>query len=301
MRMDEAGTPEPRATERGRGADELAALRTACRRQAWVIDTLTRVVANLRSGVIALKAENADLRAQHSRFHQLAQRAPAALDSSGWRAARLPLDVHAPAAARRMVIQALAEHVTASLLERATLVISELVTESVCHGVLSQNDHVIVRVRVEDDSFWLEVEEPCCDGAFAQRAAHAPSRDGLAFHIVDTVSERWGSERSAEGSTRVWAQLSITAARSGTDARRRPEPANPATAGLPREVHVVPQSRAATWGVYVDAGGGALSEHTSETAAESAARAQALLRGAERIVVHDRYHRTRTGALTTAE
>jgi anti-sigma regulatory factor (Ser/Thr protein kinase) len=298
MRIDEAGSPEPRATERGRGADQVAALRTACRRQAWVIDALTRVVANLRRGVTALKAENADLRAEYSRFHHLAQRAPATLDSSDWRAARLPLDVHAPAAARRMVAQALDEHVSASLLELATLVISELVTESVCHRVLSQNDHVIVRVRAEDDSFWLEVEEPGCDGA----AAHAPSRDGLAFHIVDTVSERWGSERSAKGSTRVWAQLSTTAApSSGTDARRPPELANPATAGLPREVHVVPQARAATWSVYADAGGSALSEHTSETAAESAARAQALLRGAERIVVHDRYHRTRTGVLTSAE
>jgi anti-sigma regulatory factor (Ser/Thr protein kinase) len=296
MRIDEAGTPEPCATEHGRGADEVAALRTTCRRQAWVIDTLTRVVANLRSGVTALKAENADLRAEHSRLHDLGPRAPAALDSSGWLEARVPLDVDAPAVARKMVTQALGEHVTASLLEHAELVISELVTESVSHGALSQNDHVIVRVRVEDDSFWLEVEEPGCDDVVAQRAAHAPSRDGRAFHIVHTVSERWGSERSAKGSTRVWAQFSTTAAPSGTDARRPPEPANPA-----REVHVVPQSRAATWSVYVDAVGGALSEHTSETAAESAARAQALLRGAERIVVHDRYHRTRTGALTTAE
>jgi anti-sigma regulatory factor (Ser/Thr protein kinase) len=129
---------------------------------------------------------------------------------------RVPLDVHAPAAARKIVTQALAGHVTASLLEHAKLVISELVTESVCHGVLSQGDHVIVRVRVEDDSFWLEVEEPGCDGVVAQRAAHAPSRDGLAFHIVDTVGERWGSERSAKGSTRVWAQLPTAAAPSGT-------------------------------------------------------------------------------------
>jgi anti-sigma regulatory factor (Ser/Thr protein kinase) len=301
MQRDGAGTPEPRATERGRGADEIAALRTTCRRQAWVIDTLTRLVANLRSGVTALKAENADLRAEHSRLRELGERAPAALDSGGWLEARVPLDVHAPAVARTMVTDALAEHVTASLLEHAELVISELVTKSVCHGPLSQNDQVIVRIRVEDDSVWLEVEEPDCDGVVAQRAAHAPSRDGLAFHIVHTVSERWGSERSAKGSTRVWAQLSTTAAPSEMDAWRPPEPASPATVGLPREVHVVPQSRAATWSVYVDAAGGALSEHTSETAAESAARAQALLRGAERIVVHDRYHRTRTGALTTAE
>jgi anti-sigma regulatory factor (Ser/Thr protein kinase) len=299
MRIVDGGSPEPRMSECGRGADEIAALRTTCRRQAWAIETLTRVVANLRSGVSALKAENTDLRAEHSRLHDLGPRAAAALDSNRWLEARVPRDVHAAAAARQMVTRALAEHVTASVLERAKLVISELASKSVCHGALSQNDHVIARVRVADDSVWLEVEAPGCDGLVAPRAAHAPNRDGLALHIVHTLSERWGSERSAQGSTRVWAQLSTTAAPAGTDARRTPEPANPATVGLPREVHVAPQSRAATWSVYVDAVGGALSEHTSQTAAESAARAQALLRGAERIVVHDRYHRTRTEALTT--
>jgi hypothetical protein len=60
----------------------------------------------------------------------------------------------------------------------------------------------------------------------------------------------------------------------------------------PSEVHVVPRPRAATWGVYLDAVTEPLSEHTSETEAESAARTC----GASRIVIHDRYFRTRVGA-----
>jgi hypothetical protein len=57
------------------------------------------------------------------------------------------------------------------------------------------------------------------------------------------------------------------------------------------ELHVVPRARAGTWAVYIDAV--AQSEHTSETAAESAARAtQARAGGASRIVIHDRYNRT---------
>jgi hypothetical protein len=67
------------------------------------------------------------------------------------------------------------------------------------------------------------------------------------------------------------------------------------------EVHVVPRPRAATWGVYIDADAEALSEHTSETAAESAAQAHAQTRGASRIVIHDRYHRTHVGAAATAK
>jgi hypothetical protein len=58
-------------------------------------------------------------------------------------------------------------------------------------------------------------------------------------------------------------------------------------------VHVIPEPRAATWSVYVGADAEAVSEHTSETEAESAARAQLRTRGADRIVIHDRYHRTR--------
>jgi hypothetical protein len=50
--------------------------------------------------------------------------------------------------------------------------------------------------------------------------------------------------------------------------------------------------------VYVDAATVALSEHTSETAAESAAQMQARTCGASRIVIHDRYFRTRVGAAT---
>jgi hypothetical protein len=67
------------------------------------------------------------------------------------------------------------------------------------------------------------------------------------------------------------------------------------------EVHVVPRPRAATWGVYIDAVAEALSEHTSETAAESAALAHAQTRGASRIVIHDRYHRTHVGAAAIAK
>jgi hypothetical protein len=60
------------------------------------------------------------------------------------------------------------------------------------------------------------------------------------------------------------------------------------------EVHVIPQPRTATWGVYLDAVSAALSEHTSETEAESAARAHVRTGCTGGIVVHDRYHRTHT-------
>lgn len=61
------------------------------------------------------------------------------------------------------------------------------------------------------------------------------------------------------------------------------------------EVHVIPDERT-TWRVYETDAAEPLSEHTSATAAELAARARALDRAVERVVVHDRYYRTQDAA-----
>jgi hypothetical protein len=57
------------------------------------------------------------------------------------------------------------------------------------------------------------------------------------------------------------------------------------------ELHVIPDAQSA-WRVYETDSAEALSEHTSATDAELAARARAEDRAVERVVVHDRYHRT---------
>ena len=57
------------------------------------------------------------------------------------------------------------------------------------------------------------------------------------------------------------------------------------------EVHVIPDERS-TWRVYEIDEDSPLSEHVSATEAELAAWVYAEDRDAERVVVHDRYHRT---------
>jgi hypothetical protein len=66
------------------------------------------------------------------------------------------------------------------------------------------------------------------------------------------------------------------------------------------ELHVFPDERAATWRLYDTDATATLSRHTTATDAESAARAVAEERGADRIVVHDRYHRTHDAAASLA-
>jgi hypothetical protein len=66
------------------------------------------------------------------------------------------------------------------------------------------------------------------------------------------------------------------------------------------ELHVIPDERT-TWRVYEAGASSPLSEHTNATDAELAALARADDRDAERVVVHDRYHRTYDAAPSQAE
>jgi hypothetical protein len=59
------------------------------------------------------------------------------------------------------------------------------------------------------------------------------------------------------------------------------------------EVHVAPIGRTAKWRVHDGDPSDAASEHKSVTDAEAAACRRAITRGADRVVIHDRYHRTR--------
>ena len=65
------------------------------------------------------------------------------------------------------------------------------------------------------------------------------------------------------------------------------------------ELHVIADERS-TWRVYETDAAEPLSEHTSATDAELAARARAEDRAVERVVVHDRYHRTHDAAPSPA-
>jgi hypothetical protein len=66
------------------------------------------------------------------------------------------------------------------------------------------------------------------------------------------------------------------------------------------ELHVIPDERTITWRVYQSDAPEPLSQHTDATAAELAAQAWAERRGAERIFIHDCYHRTHEPARSLA-
>jgi anti-sigma regulatory factor (Ser/Thr protein kinase) len=176
-------------------------LRSACRRQARVIELLSVVASNLRSGAAALRAENADLRSVHERMGR--QGGDGAARGGDALQVRLPLDVRAPGAAR-IVVGRLRGRVPALVLEDALLVVSELVTNGVCHSG-ECDGAIVVRVELSATMVRLEVEDPGRGGVVAPRAPDVGG--GFGLNLVQGLCERWGLERAAAGGTRVWAQL----------------------------------------------------------------------------------------------
>jgi len=57
------------------------------------------------------------------------------------------------------------------------------------------------------------------------------------------------------------------------------------------ELHVIPDEKTNDWHVYAADAPAPLSEHATASDAEFAARIWAQRRGADRVLVHDRYHR----------
>jgi anti-sigma regulatory factor (Ser/Thr protein kinase) len=93
------------------------------------------------------------------------------------------------------------------VLEAAQLLASELVTNSVRHSGQPDGEDVVVRVHVWRGVCRLEVEDPGCDRVIAARPIDPGDYGGMGLNLVETLSDRWGVIRTAQGPTRVWAQL----------------------------------------------------------------------------------------------
>jgi anti-sigma regulatory factor (Ser/Thr protein kinase) len=196
----------PSMRQRAAARSELDDLRATCRHQALVIDSLSEAAGALRRGALALKAENARLRvgADHRRSPSAGNGRD---DADEAIEVRLALDAQAPGAARSVVTDCVGARVKSSTLDDARLLMSELVTNSLCHSGASAGDDVVVRVDLTPSMVRVEVEDRGREGLIGPRAADGENGGGFGLNLVQALSERWGVERLAIGGTRVWAQL----------------------------------------------------------------------------------------------
>jgi anti-sigma regulatory factor (Ser/Thr protein kinase) len=211
---------------------KFESLQAECRHQAGVIDALSEAVSTFRRGATALKAENAELRAEIVRLGER-RRSPAGaagrLADGDLVELLIALDTRAPGAARDFVVLCLEQRVVASALDSAQLLVSELVTNSFRHGGALM-DEVMVSVELMPDWFRVGVQDSGSDAVIAARPADIVAGGGFGLNLVQMLSERWGMERACEGGTRVWAQLSRRAV--GADADFQSNGTRPSSAGM---------------------------------------------------------------------
>lgn len=171
---------------------------------------LTLALAKLRRGAAALKAENHELRAELSGLqpatpirrgdaepiHQFGMLAEIAL----------PTGSSAPGAARMVVAHCLTGLVSQQILLDAQLLVSEVVTNSLTHGELSDGDAVLVRVYLAADSVRLEIMNRGTAGVVtARRPDHRSQGGGFGLDLVDRLTASWGVRRN--GGTNVWFEM----------------------------------------------------------------------------------------------
>jgi anti-sigma regulatory factor (Ser/Thr protein kinase) len=105
-------------------------------------------------------------------------------------------DVQAPAAARSFVRRALREPAQQSATEDVTVIVSELVTNSVRAGASS------IEVEVRADREHVEVSVTDDAGGWPTvRAASADSLGGRGLEIVDHLADSWRAVRRGPGKT----------------------------------------------------------------------------------------------------
>lgn len=119
---------------------------------------------------------------------------------------RLPHAANAPSAAREVVDAVLADRVSADRLDELRLLVSELVTNAVRHG-LARRGAVDFLVTVASGVARVEV----IDGGSGFDAPENPPEPaepgGWGLVVVDRLASRWGIDGGR--TTRVWAELPL--------------------------------------------------------------------------------------------
>jgi serine/threonine-protein kinase RsbW len=105
-----------------------------------------------------------------------------------------------------VVAHCLAGLVSQQILDDAQLLVSEVVTNSLRHGALSDGDVVLIRVYVAADSVRLEIVNRGTTGTVTARPPDRRSRGGgFGLDLVNRLTASWGVRR--DGSTNVWFEM----------------------------------------------------------------------------------------------
>ena len=122
----------------------------------------------------------------------------------------LPRDPSAAGRARRLLEERYAGALDADELIRATLLVSELVTNALLHG----QGTITFRAGLDEDRLLVEVID---EGSGFERVAREQDFDtlsGWGLTIVEAQASRWGVH---EGTTHVWFEIERSGPRLGAE------------------------------------------------------------------------------------
>lgn len=119
---------------------------------------------------------------------------------------RFPPSAEAPSQARGAVKQALAGSPSETV-ETASLLVSELVTNSLRHGHAVLNASVVLRIARKDGVLRFEVVDWGRGFEYRRRTEPLDHAGGWGLYIVEELSSRWGIEKGTPNI--VWFELPL--------------------------------------------------------------------------------------------
>jgi anti-sigma regulatory factor (Ser/Thr protein kinase) len=117
----------------------------------------------------------------------------------------LPRELDSAAAARHAIGE-LSDRLPEEQLGDVRLLVSELVTNALRHGDLSEQDRIQLAVDVTDSRVRVEVSDPGRGFSPSETPSDPEDAEGWGLYLVATLSDRWGVQ-PAGGETRVWFEL----------------------------------------------------------------------------------------------
>jgi anti-sigma regulatory factor (Ser/Thr protein kinase) len=93
-------------------------------------------------------------------------------------------------------------------MEDVKLLVSELVTNSVRHAGMAENDHVELDVSLAGDTLHVQVGDTGSGFEPRRRTAEPTRPGGWGLFLVEKLSDRWGVARNSL--TRVWFEIDLS-------------------------------------------------------------------------------------------
>jgi anti-sigma regulatory factor (Ser/Thr protein kinase) len=115
----------------------------------------------------------------------------------------------APGRARDHVLSHLDPDATNVYPSDAVLVVSELVTNSVLHADIDNDQMLSLELTTLDDHVRIAVIDPGSPLLPRLLPLDSGRPGGLGLRLVDQLSSAWGVERDPDGTTRVWCDLPL--------------------------------------------------------------------------------------------